>query len=198
MKVHTYSDFVQFHEPSGLTNFYQFRKALSDAEIETIRELAKQTERQLGTAGGKVNLGYRSSRISWLYLDDSTGWLYSKLGRMVKEANDALWNFSLVGMSEAIQFGEYHAADKGHYDWHIDLGSQRFARRKISVVIQLSDPDDYDGGDLELQFAQAPQKIPRGKGFACLFPSYTIHRVTPVTRGVRRSLVIWVSGEPFR
>ena len=63
----------------------------------------------------------------------------------MKEPNEALWNFFLVGMGEAIQFGEYRAADKGHYDWHLDIDGQNLGRRKISVVIQLSDPKRLRG-----------------------------------------------------
>ena len=67
-------------------------------------------------------------------------------------------------------------------------------RRKISIVLQLSDPEEYEGGELEMFVSKDIQKIPKKKGAAVLFPSYCMHRVTPVTKGERRSIVLWVSG----
>jgi len=84
-----------------------------------------------------------------------------------------------------------------HYTWHMDRGSD-ITPRKLSIVIQLSSPDQYQGGDLELFFAEPHVTAPRGLGDATAFASFVMHRVTPVTRGVRRSLVVWVGGPGFR
>ena len=71
--------------------------------------------------------------------------------------------------------------------------------RSLSIVVQLSDPNDYDGCDLELlnMGEKRPTKMMRDRGTLIAFPSYTLHRVTPATRGVRNSLVAWVTGKPF-
>ena len=99
-------------------------------------------------------------------------------------------------MAEKIQYAEYHDADQGFYDWHIDVTPTK-SRRKLSIVVQLSDPSEYDGGELQIQTGLLePVTIGKTKGLAVVFPTYLLHRVTPVTRGVRRSLVCWIDGPP--
>lgn len=86
----------------------------------------------------------------------------------------------------------------GHYDWHLDRGGLGIAPRKLSAVIQLSDPNEYEGGDLQLYVGSEPTNIKKQKGLVVVFPSFVLHRVTPVTGGTRRSLVAWLSGPKFR
>ena len=69
--------------------------------------------------------------------------------------------------------------------------------RKLSITIQLSSPQDYEGGDLILHNGE-PEKMQKELGKLIVFPSYTLHEVTPVTKGTRYSLVAWVAGKPFR
>jgi len=122
------------------------------------------------------------------------------------EANDELWRFDLRTALESIQYTEYYASENGHYDWHQDIGHGALpSKRKVSITIQLSESDEYDGGELLICTGSNGSgqldnnKIcPRGKGVAVLFPSYMMHRVTPVTRGVRKSLVLWVGGSHYR
>ena len=83
------------------------------------------------------------------------------------------------------------------FTWHIDR-NMGIATRKLSLSLQLSAPEDYEGGDLELWFGGEPVKANRERGMITFFPSYVMHRVTPVTKGVRYSLVCWVSGPPFK
>lgn len=98
-----------------------------------------------------------------------------------------------------MQVAWYGADSAGHFDWHADIGDGPLARRrKLTIVAQLSDPADYDGGALELNPAGRPVEAPRGFGDAVLFPSFVLHRVAPVTRGARYSLTLWAHGAPFR
>jgi PKHD-type hydroxylase len=99
-------------------------------------------------------------------------------------------------MEQGLQFTRYQAPGE-HYEWHIDRGMQT-GTRKLSLSLQLSDPDDYEGGDLEMWFGGEPTKASRERGMMTFFPSYVMHRVTPVTKGVRYSLVCWISGPPFK
>jgi len=103
-------------------------------------------------------------------------------------------------MPEQIQYTEYYGTNKGHYDWHMDLGSQGFMKfRKISVTVQLSDSNEYEGGDLQIWTGgQYPMTAPRGKGNVVIFPSFMMHRVTPVTSGTRKSFVLWLGGEHYK
>jgi PKHD-type hydroxylase len=117
----------------------------------------------------------------------------------IVQANDTLWQFELVSAPELIQFTEYHAEDEGHYTWHQDIGPDSASLRKISVTVQLSDPEDYEGGDLQLwQGGNSVQTAERGAGVVFIFPSYMMHRVSKVTKGVRRSFVLWVGGEHYK
>jgi PKHD-type hydroxylase len=65
-------------------------------------------------------------------------------------------------------------------------------------VLQLSDPDEYEGGNLEILSSREPTVIEKKKGLVSVFPSYILHRVTPVTSGVRKTLVVWTTGPKFR
>ena len=117
------------------------------------------------------------------------------------EANDALWHFDLHCLTDDIQYTEYYADKGGHYGWHQDMGPGDMSKRKISLTVQLSDPSEYEGGDLEYFRGGDPEKAdkaPRGKGVVFIFPSYMMHRVTKVTKGTRRSFVLWVGGEHYK
>jgi len=79
----------------------------------------------------------------------------------------------------------------------MDCGQEIQNQRKISVTVQLSAPDEYEGGDLQFNIGRQIT-APRVQGAAVIFPSFYLHRVTPVTKGVRKSFVLWVGGEPYR
>ena len=112
-------------------------------------------------------------------------------------ASPAIYQFDLAGFSEHFQYTVYHASEGGHFGWHIDQ-IPNGAHRKLSFSLQLSDPGDYDGCDLELQCGPAIRAAPRTRGTLVAFPAYAIHRVTPIVSGTRRALVIWTAGPPFR
>jgi PKHD-type hydroxylase len=116
------------------------------------------------------------------------------------EANDSFYKFDLTEMTENLQFTMYDESFGGRYDWHVDHGGHQSGGRKLSVVVQLSDPLTYEGG--ELQFGQATddkiEVADKNKGCVVLFPSYMRHRATEVTKGTRYSLVTWITGPPFR
>ncbi|MDB2656544.1 2OG-Fe(II) oxygenase [Crocinitomicaceae bacterium] len=80
----------------------------------------------------------------------------------------------------------------------MDFGAAEISARKLSVTVQLSDPDEYEGGDLEFMINHKTVKAPRKKGTIVVFPSFIMHRVTPITKGTRQSIVGWVSGPPYR
>jgi PKHD-type hydroxylase len=93
----------------------------------------------------------------------------------------------------------YGAERKGHFDWHSDIGEGVIARqRKLTMVAQLSEPRDYEGGALEVWPSNAILAAPRDRGTLTFFPSYLLHRVTPVTAGERFSLTQWAHGPSFR
>jgi PKHD-type hydroxylase len=139
---------------------------------------------------------YRRSKIRWV-TDTS---IKNVLWHYAKEANRNAFGFDVTDMS-AVQFTEYRAEDTGTYNWHHDVDWQSGAAfdRKISVVVQLSDPDVYEGCDF--RFANVPNPYInqlRAKGTVLCFPSYLEHQVTEITKGTRHSLVAWFEGPRWR
>lgn len=193
--------------------WYWFKSALTKEEVNKIIMLASELpiERAttIGSNGEVVEEndpnGVRSSMVKWIPQNRDWSWLYQRLMDMAAEANDALWKFDLVSAPENIQYTEYYAHENGHYDWHQDIGPGDLgSKRKVSITIQLSESDEYEGGELQITSGGdtsndwGAQTCPRGGGVAVLFPSYMMHRVSPVTKGTRRSLVLWVGGSHYR
>lgn len=192
------------NDPQG---YYWFKSGLSHSDVDKVISYCqglktKKASTLRDSEGGDI----RRSKITWIPKTDDNWWLYEALINMADEANEQMWNFNLYEAVEDIQYTEYHASENGHYDWHQDLGIGDLpSRRKVSITIQLSESDEYEGGELLICTGsngngELDNNIvcPRGKGVAVLFPSYMMHRVTPVTKGVRKSLVLWVGGEHFR
>jgi len=118
---------------------------------------------------------------------------------MANEANENMFKFDLYSMPEQIQYTEYYDYEQGHYDWHMDIGHGNLSQRKISVTVQLSHPDEYEGGDLQLwPGGTYPINAPRGKGNVIIFPSFMMHRVTPIIKGTRKSFVLWLGGGHYK
>lgn len=144
---------------------------------------------------------HRLRRADLAWLDDlpGCGWAMDRLVATVAAANRDAFGFDLTDFGESAQIARYDAARQGHFDWHSDIGAGALAqRRKLTIVVQLSDPADYDGGALEIWPDNTPRAAPRDRGTATIFPSFMLHRVTPVTAGTRWSLTLWAHGPAFR
>ena len=182
------------------TQYYWFEKGFSEKEIDRILSGSLDYNSTDGTVIGnqeQVEDSIRKSKVKWLPNTAEWSWLYEKLAGMAVEANNALWKFDLHSIIDDIQFTEYEEGG-GHYDWHMDIGPDTISHRKISMVVQLTDPEEYEGGDLEMMLSRQPFAVPRSKGAVALFPSFVMHKVTPITKGTRRSLVLWLGGSHFR
>lgn len=140
-------------------------------------------------------------RADLVWLDDVPGsdWVMERIIDIVRIANRDTFSFDLQSFSESAQVARYDAARQGHFDWHSDIGDGPLAaQRKLTMVIQLSDPADYDGGLLEVMPSAHVHQACQTRGDATIFPSFMLHRVTPVTQGQRQSLTIWAHGPVFR
>lgn len=171
----------------------------SVAECADLVALAERAPAAQGRLVGNVGSDMRRADLVWV--DDLPGcdWVMDRLTRAVAEANRATFGFDIEGFDESAQIARYGAERRGHFDWHSDIGDGRLAaRRKLTIVAQLSDPADYAGGALELQPSAHVVQADRARGAVTLFPSYLLHRVTPVTEGVRFSLTLWSHGPAFR
>jgi PKHD-type hydroxylase len=189
-------------------DYYWFNKGFSNVEIRNVLRLSKLYDFQEALTQDEIEMNnsekkedtIRKSNIKWMPPEaDKTEWMYEKLMHMALEANSNYWKFDLSHWKDAIQYTEYNGEEEGGYDWHLDVGAHPLNHRKISITVQLSDPADYEGGDLEIWVGgKEPMKAPKEKGAVVMFPSYLMHRITPVTKGVRKSLVLWVGGNTFR
>ena len=203
----TYSDFIAYHDNNVSFDWFS-KKIFDDGECDKILEYIDSLGNsvrhegttlgdgdEIGVVGGRV---YRKSVIVFLPKSEKFLWVYKKIGEHIKEINDNHYKFDLYGMMEDLQYGEYDSTYKGFYDWHMDLGSGNINKRKISISIQLSEPEDYEGGELEFQIGRSIQTAPKSRGTGIIFPSFFCHKVNPVTKGVRKSLVLWISGPTFK
>lgn len=156
----------------------------------------------VGGSGGasEVNERIRSSQVAWIGAKPELQHIWEKLAGAVAEVNSRFFHFDLTGFHEPMQLGLYTEQQQGHYDWHTDAApTDRTVPRKLSLSMLLSDPSDFEGGEFQVKTStDAVQTLETLKGRAWFFPSYTLHRVAPVTKGVRRSLVLWIGGPAFR
>ena len=146
--------------------------------------------------GGGTDTKKRVTTISWIPFKEMQH-MYSDLDRFIQTANENHFGFGDIRITENAQFTEYPVG--GFYDWHMDCDTNMAHEppvRKISMTLLLNDPSEFEGGHLELG---APGKFAELKqGHAICFASFINHRVQPVTRGMRQSLVVWFGGKPFR
>ena len=197
--------------------FYYFKEALSEKLCDDIIQIAMDDKPDVATTGLKIRndedvknlLQKRDSYITWL----NEEWIYKEIRPYVHRANKlAGWNFDIVD-SEPCQFTIYNEGQ--YYGWHTDSSGWYYEKekqngliRKLSVTVSLSHPHEYEGGVLEFDnrmedepddkhhILSCKQILP--KGSICVFPSFTHHRVSPVTKGKRLSLVQWNLGPEWR
>lgn len=175
--------------------YWYWEKGLSenlcDLAVSEMNDMDKK-EAKIGNDDGGID---KNIRISKCVFPDENYWLEGILLNYALYANiNAGWNYS-VDMSEKIQLTEY--TETGHYDWHEDWNPYvypGFPVRKLSIVCMLSDPSDFEGGQLEFKPCYGGV-IPLKKGSVVVFPSHVSHRVTPVTSGIRRTAVSWIKGK---
>ena len=150
----------------------------------------------MGKPGGGTDTKKRVTTISWIPFKEMDP-MYNQVNQFIQQANLNHFGFGDIQIKEQAQFTEYPVG--GFYDWHMDCDVNMAHEppvRKISMTVLLNDPLEFEGGDLELM---SPGKFKKLKqGHAMVFASFLNHRVAPVTRGVRQSLVMWFGGTPFR
>ena len=130
----------------------------------------------------------RITKVADIVRKSQTGWIYDRLAQVVAFLNQN-YQFALSGYFENIQYMVYRDAEGGHFDWHVDQGPT--FRRKLSLTVQLTDPAEYENCDLQFDNGGKIVTAPKTRGVVIAFPSHVRHRVTPITRGTRKSLVAW-------
>ena len=192
----TYTFAQEYNDPQ---NYYWYKEGFTKAELERVYKQVESIPFQKATTFGQSDDSVRSSNVKSIPKTAEWEWLYQRLMNYAVEANRELWDFDLISAIELIQYTEYYASEGGHYDWHQDIGPGIPSQRKVSITVQLSEDNEYEGGDLEIwQGGKVVQSCQRGAGVVVVFPSYMMHRVTKVTKGTRRSFVLWVGGQHYK
>lgn len=182
-----------------LTKVAVLPDCLDAAACDRVIELARRfpaTDGRVGTKDIKQE-EIRRSRIWFFEPTAELDFIFAPLRDAVQRVNEG-FRLEISGFGTGCQVACYSSDVQGHYDWHIDLGTGRFSTRKLSLTVQLSAAESYEGGDLEFHLSGLDRKRMRQQGTLIAFPSFHEHRVTPVTRGERFSLVAWADGPPFR
>jgi len=149
-----------------------------------------------GIKGGVIDTKTRTSHISWIPFKKMAD-MYKDIEKIMKQTNGNHFGFDGMTITEMAQYTEY--PEGGFYDWHVDndVNMQHEPPvRKISMTLLLSPESEFEGGDLELMAEGKVGKIKQGH--AIFFASFIRHRIKPVTRGIRKSLVMWFGGTPFK
>jgi PKHD-type hydroxylase len=181
-------------------SFASWRDGFTEEEIDKIVSIGDSLTIKSASVGpdNKVEEAVRSSKIGWINLTPETNFIYDRIAFIARQLNGEFFNLDIWGFVEDFQYTIYDGKDD-HYTWHLDRGGNATnAPRKLSLVIQLSDPSEYEGGDLEIFDAPVPTQVTKQKGLVVAFPSFILHRVTPVTKGIRKTLVVWLAGPQFK
>ena len=192
--------FKQKHQTSPATH-YLVDDIFNEEELDYLANVAKSAESygKVGAATGThvVKKEIRKTKITWLSshaINDK--WVFYKLEKHIEILNQNHFHYEISNLSD-IQLANYVGEEQGKYDWHMDCGAGPI--RKMSIAIQLTDPNEYTGGEFKIKTGSLGDTvIPKRKGLAIFFPSFLLHCVTPVLSGERQSLVCWVNGNrPF-
>lgn len=175
-------------------------QAFSLTECATLSQVARTAPAQdAGLVRQARDHNLRRAELVWLDEVPDNDWVMDRLIDLVRQANRESFDFDLQDFSESPQLARYGSDRQGHFDWHSDIGDGRLAaKRKLTLVTQLSEPGAYQGGQLEVWYDSHVRTAPLEPGTAVLFPSFALHRVRPVTEGERISLTVWAHGPAFR
>lgn len=182
------------------------RVAFSRAECRDIIKSTDDAAWKEGMVGGHGKPGeflevpkVRSCREQQLPIN-ANGYPINRIFSELCQANSDGWKFDLAGLvgDDMPYVMRYDVKGRGHNDWHVDLGQGVNSSRKLAFTIQLSEPDSYEGGELSFHNMDLDKAVVRQIGNMTIFPTYWLHQVSPVTRGVRYAIVGWVHGPSFR
>lgn len=195
---------IPHRQSYGADHLVFWENFLTQEDIKTILSLPNWHDMSAGavvnnTVDGLIS-DKRCSDVAWFLPTEETNIIWEKIVNTIADINAKFFHFDLTGCYEPAQLTLYKAEVTGHYDWHSDADfKSMLPPRKLSMSLLLSDVNEFDGGELQVKDVSDDIRLCEQKqGRAWFFPSYTLHRITPVTRGIRRSLVLWVGGPPFK
>ena len=179
------------------------------AKLDVDSSKGKKANNKISSIQNRPNEKVRKSDVKFINFDNGMGqadWIFFRLNKIIEDINNQFYNFDINGY-ESFQYTVYHDHEKGRYDFHMDtimgnnMPDDMYETRKLSMTFLLNEPGvDFEGGDFQINSGQEKdaETVPLNKGRIIIFPSFMIHRVKPVTKGTRKSIVIWVVGPKFR
>ena len=183
-------------------------ETFTDNELTAITQYGENLELEtgivIGADGESTTSPNRQSSVKFFQPDGNNNWIFEKISRTISLINDRYYGFDLTGY-DAVQYTEYGTVG-AKYDWHMDtiMGPNKSDKmvqtRKLSMTMPLNDPSEYEGGEFQIQtgLPEEPLVVEQKRGTAIIFPSFMLHRVTPVISGVRKSIVVWAVGPKFK
>jgi len=168
-------------------------------ECQSIIDIYENSSANLASTDGGMNNNYR--KVSKVNIETSqfeTLFIQEKISSALYYCNKDYYGFNLSGLVEPFEILKYEGIKKSFYKKHIDWSRMQIYERKLSIVVQLSDPSSYTGGDTNIYIGDPVQTLEKKQGTINIFPSFFLHEVTPVLTGTRYALVSWVSGPPWR
>jgi PKHD-type hydroxylase len=187
---------MEIESNEHLLKLHFIPQVFSPEECREIVALQGYTGPSLVTDNAISNHRIRHSTSTFVPADEQNKWIADRLIAKLTEVNDTYYHFRITQLSplQIIGYGE-----NGFYDWHVDIGGKEFSSRKLSLVTFLSDEADYEGGQLKIIAGANARAVPdQQQGTAVFFPSYLLHKVEPVRKGQRYSLVMWAHGPCFQ
>lgn len=156
------------------------------------------------SSGSITDHATRKSSSNFHGRTNQNGWIFDRLIHMLEVTNDMFFHYDLIGF-EKYQYTVYNSTD--YYDYHVDtifgdhdINRETHLTRKLSLSILLNHTDEFEGGNFELCYGRIDEALSfkLERGTAIFFPSYMLHRVAPITKGIRKSLVVWALGPKFK
>jgi len=180
----------------------------SEEELQTIENVCINSGTERAKVINENGIAYESSirpcNTKFHMINDNNAWFIHKMAALLEHVNNKYYQYDVWGF-EGFQYTEYTSEKNDRYGYHMDMitgdNIPEYLRmpRKLSLSLILSNPTEYDNGEFEFKVSEENLFQPEQKrGRAIIFPSYILHKINPVTRGVRRSIVTWVVGPKFR
>lgn len=200
--IRPFGQLPEFKRAELNTNFIQhvvIPNLFNESEIGKILSLwddsIAKDSRIVSGGKGVVDYEKRKSEVIFIYPEEN-GWIYDKLAMACILTNASKYQFDITGFQTHLQLANYGPG--GFFGWHMDFGPNKNSLRKLSITVQLSNPDEYEGGDFQFLNGNNVVSMSKEIGTAIIFPSFIAHRVEPVISGSRKSIVGWIAGPPYR
>lgn len=179
--------------PLVLHNFISYNNVFTKEECNEIISYSNNYIEN-HTSNIEINM-----KMCYLLPDKKNNFIYDRIRKLVIETNMNIWNYNLYDFGEPIKFLEYNEKYNSHLKVHNDIGNVRGweSFRKLTIIVQLTDENTYEDCNLMIQNGDKLVTTNKIQGSIIIFPSFMMHQVTPITKGIRNSLVLWAYGPPF-